>query len=541
MNKIFLKSLATALLMLMGGCVMGQLSHGGRPQLMDSKGEAKSFTLPKLDNQALLQEDMEGLPGSGPMRIGVMQKASLDLSGYANQVVSVASPGATFVALYFSEYELPQGGRLFVYNDEGFCLGAFTAKNQQKDGTFWTQALPGERVFVEYDGPSEGLRLTLDRVLHGYKEAYGSSSSSKDRMGISGDCHINVICPEGDPYRDQIRSVVHLNMATDKEAYVCSGALINNTANDKTPYVLTAYHCQDLPNPLVRWTIYFNYEATYCENNWVGPNDQSLIGADIVAKETPSGGSDMCLLRLHDSVPDAYRPYYAGWDRTVVARPTDNRKVCFGIHHPAGDFKKISIPYTVQQGQGNGQFSQYPVVLTKYYKAEWHLQGIIEGGSSGSPLFNDDKLIIGQLSAGHGDCSDPSNAEAWYGRFASDWVGGGSASTRVSDWLDPIKSGVMQCPGLDYTTSVQQPHIVGADQLPIYPNPGNGMVHVNVDEIGEANYQVYDMSGFLLYEGTTIFATQSQALNLTFLPSGSYIIQLQVGEKRYANTVLISK
>ena len=53
----------------------------------------------------------------------------------------------------------------------------------------------------------------------------------------SGSCNNNVICPEGDPWRDQIRSVA---MITVGGSGFCTGQLINNCANDGTPYFLTA-------------------------------------------------------------------------------------------------------------------------------------------------------------------------------------------------------------------------------------------------------------------------------------------------------------
>ena len=549
-----MKRLLLLLLCLCPLSLMAQLSHGGAPLLQESKSPVPTLTLPALNNADYLRQDMEGVPGASPLRLGVMRQ--VNISSFDNgsmQVLAdgtrvwrmaVRSPGATFIALYFSQFDLPEGASLFVYNDD-MAIGSFNASNRLPDGTFFTQSLPGDHCVIEYQVPAsvkETGHWQINRIMHGYKPFNGRANESKDRMGMAGDCHINVACSDADPYRDQVRSVVCMLLATEKGAYFCSGALINNTANDKTPYILSAYHCQDLPDPLVGITFYFNYQATSCDNDWVGPNNQTLIGAEIVAKETPSGGSDMLLMRLYDAVPDTYQPYYAGWDRNVVERPRPG----FAIHHPAGDFKKISIPYTLRQGQGQGVFSQYPVNLVKYYKAEWTDKGIIEGGSSGSPLFNDQKLIIGQLSAGHGDCSDTYNAEAWYGRFASDWVGAGTAATRVSDWLDPLNTGVKQCQGLNYDATVKPPHIVNANELHLYPNPGEGMMRVDVEEIGEATYQVFNTQGFLVYEGTTIFATTTQAINLTFLPSGAYIIHLHTqdadgNDKLYANTFIIKK
>ena len=46
---------------------------------------------------------------------------------------------------------------------------------------------------------------------------------------------------------------------------VCTGALVNNTAENGTPYFLTANHCLGNPNT---WVYYFN------------PREQQLFGVD---------------------------------------------------------------------------------------------------------------------------------------------------------------------------------------------------------------------------------------------------------------------
>jgi len=536
-----------------------QVKRGGDPLFYQSKNPVKGFVLPTIDNRTLLQEDMDGKPGSGALRMGVMQHTSIsNLAEGQMETLSdgtrvwrleVSSPGATFLALYFSEYDLPQGAHIFFYTDN-FIIGGFDRSNRLPDGRFYTQPLPGDRCIIEYQEPAEVAgqgRFTINNVLHGYKEFTGFDQEAKQRMGHAGDCHINVACAEADICRDQVRSIVCLLLASNDGAGWCSGALINNTANDKTPYILSAYHCQDFPGGLIGVTCFFNYQTPTCEGN-DGPNNQTVVGGEIVAKHTPVSpdGSDMLLLRLYEAVPDSYQAYYSGWDRTVVERP----KPGFGIHHPAGDFKKISIPYTLRQGSGiyyirKHDGSYYTANATKYYKAEWTNKGIIEGGSSGSPLFNSENLIIGQLTAGSGDCSDTYNAEGWYGRFSSDWFGAGTAETRVSDWLDPLNTNATKLKGINYDAPSGTNPTINAEVLTIFPNPNNGMVHVAVEEIGEASYQVYNTMGHLIYEGTTIFATQSQALNLTFLPAGVYRIVLTTEDKdkftkTYTNNVVIS-
>jgi hypothetical protein len=71
--------------------------------------------------------------------------------------------------------------------------------------------------------------------------------------------------------------------------------------------------------------------------------------------------------------------------------------------------------------------------------------GAVEAGSSGSPLFNQERRIIGQLGTGVSCVPNdfdlfPPIPSGTYGRFNWSWDGGnGSTSrTRLRDWLDPL-------------------------------------------------------------------------------------------------------
>tara|TARA_B110001469_G_scaffold32478_1_gene32964 strand:- start:386 stop:1606 length:1221 start_codon:yes stop_codon:yes gene_type:complete len=72
-----------------------------------------------------------------------------------------------------------------------------------------------------------------------------------------------------------------------------------------------------------------------------------------------------------------------------------------------------------------------------WYIDEWE-DGVTEPGSSGSPLFDQNHRIIGQLYGGYAACSGSvNNGQAdWYGRFGVSWDGN-SPETRLKDWLDP--------------------------------------------------------------------------------------------------------
>ena len=75
-----------------------------------------------------------------------------------------------------------------------------------------------------------------------------------------------------------------------------------------------------------------------------------------------------------------------------------------------------------------------------WYIDQWE-EGVTEPGSSGSPLFDQNHRVIGQLYGGLAACSGTSDNGQYdyYGRFGVSWDGS-SASNRLRDWLDPSGS-----------------------------------------------------------------------------------------------------
>jgi hypothetical protein len=75
---------------------------------------------------------------------------------------------------------------------------------------------------------------------------------------------------------------------------------------------------------------------------------------------------------------------------------------------------------------------------------------VTEPGSSGSPLYSQAGRFIGQLHGGPSACgATGDNLSDYYGRLSVSWTGGGTNSTRVSNWLDPGNTGVMTVNGID--------------------------------------------------------------------------------------------
>lgn len=558
-----------ALAMLTSASAYAQVSHGGEPLFNNGNAKVSTNTrsLPAIDNDHYLQQDMDGAKGSGPMRISIGQKCDIDVLADAKKIkdangmhftLAVQSPGATFVGLTFSSFELAEGAELFIYDETGdFVLGKYGKSDVMNDGRFLTQAIPGSTAYIEYNVPAgvEPGRITISSVRHGYKDIFQMIGSTYDDAeanlkgphgNAEGSCHIDVKCPEGDNWSNQIRSVVcyEVNFTTNMGFEIgglCSGALINNTNQDRTPYVLSAFHCQDgeemvadyrsyYPNIQVTgvdFVFYFLYQKFQCNGN-NGRGNYSVSGGDIMAKYSYDGGSDMLLLKLRDTIPDLYTPYYAGWDRNEVSNPQPGS--C--IHHPGGDYKKISIPRLISP-------------RGKFYEVAWYtgnqMKGVTEQGSSGSPLFNADKRIIGQLYAGSSACNYPAGTD-YYGRLSYSWDGGGLKPSRLKDWLDPDNTGVTSLDGIDYTDNPVAINTVNqVNSFTVYPNPSNGMVNFDIDYIGKASYRVYDLSGRCVKEGTTVLTSTVQSIDLRSLPKGNYTLSIQAGTRTYSTQVIVKK
>jgi hypothetical protein len=150
---------------------------------------------------------------------------------------------------------------------------------------------------------------------------------------------------------------------------------------------------------------------------------------------------------------------------------------------------KISTYNTALQ-RTNNPFPNVPVVI-KVWVVTWS-QGVTEGGSSGSPLFGGDHRIVGQLAGGPSGCGSSDQRDA-YGRFDNSWTGGGTKSTRLSNWLDPANIGAMT------TNSTLLCAPSASSSTLIYPSGQRGVDPVTLCAGCSYNFQVDFVAGATSY------------------------------------------
>jgi hypothetical protein len=428
-----------------------QISRGGRPYTFTNGSDVLPaiavpvYVLPTIDMNALKAEDaltdkLKNIPWRFGLNVDVSISRETDgieeilPDGSKLWRMSVASQGALTLNFLFEQFKIPPGAELFFYNaDKTELHGAFTDFNNQEDLFFATTLIRGDFITIEYFEPFDAAfrgDLHLSRVTHGYR---GADEFLKG-FGQSGACNVNVACPQSAGMEDQIRSVCML--VTGSNGF-CTGALINNTANDGKPYVLSADHCFTNPGSVIFW---FNWQSPTCPNPPTSPPYNSMSGAVTKARFS---ATDLWLMEINQPIPEAFNVFYSGWNRT-----TDNNIAgkIWGIHHPTGDIKKISwstlgvttTTYVQNNVPGDG---------THWRIAQWSDGTTTEGGSSGSPLYDPFGRIIGQLHGGFASCA--SMTSDWYGKLGVSWTGGGSDATRLSTWLDPVNSGAELLEGYD--------------------------------------------------------------------------------------------
>jgi hypothetical protein len=464
--KVLLIPLCSFLLLLSSSSLplFSQISRGGIPASFNHPLPAKiaevSLPFPAFDK--IRAEDDAAENQGLPRRIGISVKAGIDVihegkydllpDGTRVWRILVSCDGALAMSPCFDDFRMIDGYRMFVYDEpKKAVLGAYTVFNNKENHLFSTELVPGDRMVIEINA-DPGITVLPACLVSDISYVYRDLPDFIGSRGTADDCEVNINCPEGENWKSQKRGVVRIYVKNGGGFFWCTGSLLNNTLNDHAPFFLTANHCAPdvTPAELSEWIFYFNYDAPSCENPVVNPTPQSLNGAVRLANGSTDTGSDFLLLRFDNNVPENYEPYFNGWNREDQASLSG-----VTIHHPAGDIKKIST-YTmpVESTQWSGTPGTHWLV---YWAATANGWGVTEGGSSGSPLFDNNGRVIGSLTGGMSACTAGSGGPGtgpdkpdYYGKFSYSWDQNGTDSTQqLKCWLDPINSGVTFLGGIN--------------------------------------------------------------------------------------------
>jgi lysyl endopeptidase len=455
------RSMTAALLLVLAIPAHGKMTEEPRSFQLAQKSLAQidRKVLPPVDNEKMLREDRQRggkARRPEPERFAVAVEAGFtpensgtwqDLPDGRLWRLVIQSPGAVSLNLAFTRFELAPGVKLWIYDPHLKRVeGSYTARDRSRRGRLFTPIIEGEEVVVELFVPQGAAApaLEIGTVQHAYR-AFGKAGLFGH---TAGDCEIDVICPEGAAWSNEIRAV---GVYTRDGDHGCTGTLLNNTAIDFTPYVYSAHHCGVDASNDDTVVIYWNFQSPVCGDQGPGSLADNQSGAIFRASwET----TDFLLFELDDQPDAAFNVFHAGWDATGTT-PTSG----VGIHHPRLDIKSISLTALAPFATNPDELlqSDTPSPTGNFWRTDWGSQGVTEGGSSGSCLFDPaSHRCIGQLKGGQSGCGKPAEDQFdYYGRFSVSWEGGGTDATRLRNWLDPGNTG---------TTSLWgDPHVVTAN------------------------------------------------------------------------------
>ena len=448
--------LLIAAILLIPGIGKSQISQGGEPMKTGNLKSSRNrvVVMPPIKNLLSVEKEtntsqtgsmLKPFQFAYPFEVNLTPDNSGEWlqgeNGYDIWKLTIRSAGAKSINLVFDDFKLPENARLFIYSEtDNYILGAFTSVNNKSSGKFAISPVLGDEITVQYEIPESSLKDKYFRITSVNHDYIGILKSGDRRPldKIAGACNIDINCDDWEEWNEVKNSVCRL-IVNGKE--ICTGVLVNNTAENQKPYILSAAHCYDKWN-YPETTVYtFNYESPFCAPLDGDPSN-SITGAIMKAR---SDSLDFALVELSLVPPPDFRPYYAGWNRSVNL-PSST----VSIHHPQGDIKKLAVDNNFPEISSFGEpnYTDKNYIKNGFLRINRWDRGVTEAGSSGGPLFDVNKNVIGTLTGGEATCKNP--IYDYFERFFNAWDLRADTTKQLKYWLDPLKLGVQSLNGKQF-------------------------------------------------------------------------------------------
>jgi lysyl endopeptidase len=428
------------------GALSAQTTYGGQPlgMRMDIPlPKAPLRALPALAIDELLAEDA----ARGGNRFAAAQAVDLrpEETGVWTELADgtqlwrlrIEVPNAYGLLLFYDNFDLPDGAKLFVYRpDLEQVLGSYTKASAAGRTRFMTGVVDGDAAVVEYQAPA-GTTRTPFRIFR-VDGVYRSDTKSllSFGFGTADPCHDNITCPEAQEWQLERNAVARVMLVVEGGSGFCTGTLVNNTAEDGRLLFLTAFHCMDGFTPLYDlWRFDFYYASESCDSPDFEPFYQSILGCDSLSGRQ---SSDYLLLDLYPENTEHLNLHFVGWDRSGT--PPDTAAI---ISHPRGDLQKFGFSSSPSSVWGNSiRWNSGVLTPPNHHFLVTYSDGTIEPGSSGAGLLDKNHRLTAVLQGDNGtvDCDA---AQGYFGRISLAWTGGGTPASRLKDWLDPLDTDTM--------------------------------------------------------------------------------------------------
>lgn len=372
---------------------------------------------------------------------------------------AVSVPGAVSLSFHATRIHLPPSATLVVSSEATTVV--YRSADVHED-SLWSRIQPGDVLeFTLEVSAAEAQQVALD--IAGFQVGYRGLSPGvrshetyrRVRAQAAGDpdthCVENYTCNATAANRQAGQATVALTISNQ---FLCTGTLVNNTARDNTPYILTARHCangdfatpvSDAPNV----TVYWNAVSACGEalgTVLYSPNPRRQTGA-----KTAYAQQDVWLLRL-DAGPVVDDAYLAGFDAGM-----GDIDGGYSVHH--------SLSYNKQYTRWAGRAFRFVADADASLPVSLDLLAVVNDlgvsgpGASGGALFTQDHRIAGVASlaptsatqSGYGLCPvanpptpDGANFSVLFNALSGVWNTPGTSSqgsVTLKSLLDPQNTG----------------------------------------------------------------------------------------------------
>lgn len=498
--------------MLLSICVQSQIDKEGLPMTWATTSATSSVNiwkdLPAIDLLALqAQDELDQTNKAIPYRFAYASSVSFNTvnsgrwtnldNGDRVWILGMRSEVALSLNITFSEFDIPDGGKVYIYNNSRTdFIGPLTDRNNSNGNAMTTLPVSGNEIIVEYYEPyayrGDGI-IEISAVSQAYKSLDLASTEATE-------CIHSLQANQNNKVLSDISSSVLL-MLVDNGQRVATGTLVNNTQNDGTPYFVTS--SASLMGDPNSWVFVFGLNDSNCTESSASQSDvacwdKALTGADIVALDNPSG---MALLKISNKPKTSWGVYYAGWS----SQPSSSDhfaciQQAFGINQSISLYSGILTPTN-----WNG-IQAAPV-------SAWS-EGNTFVGSVGSPMFNDAGMFCGVLIGGNSACNN--DGMDYIALLSSAWntfkpylnETGGSKSNAEGFYPIFIEEGTSE--------NVNNPFFV-------FPNPAKDFIYIQNESSSEViKVEFIDASGRLI----EIERPSLPMIDLVNLPSGIYQLRI---------------
>jgi lysyl endopeptidase len=346
--------------------------------------------------------------------------------GYAAQM-AITSPDAAALRVAIALAGAPAELQMVFFGskDPSRLLGPVRVSDiADRTAPWWSPVTEGETQTVEFFVPGardpRELPIRAAEVSH----LFTGPSSRFDKAtvpstctgpGCSGSCNVDLACSSLDgttPFQNAANAVAMMVFNDAGSTFLCNGTLLNDTdVSTQIPWFYTANHCFENEKAPFKTPAQMQAVANTLETDWFYQSTSCNSGVESNTFRGLFGGatyifnnavSDVLFLRLNGTPPPG--AFFAGWDPNPMTAHT----AVVDVHHPEGDFKKVS--------QGSVQGFTTPNAgpptssgTNQYIGVQWS-SGTTEEGSSGSPVLTvgagSQYFLRGALLGGAASCDD---------------------------------------------------------------------------------------------------------------------------------------